>query len=177
MSQLLKHYWIDRDTNQYALMPGARGYVFPDIGGLERVHDLIDENNVPYSLSTCPNETVVNQTDGLWILTQTEWDDEIVAYDTRQEQKRYNILRPIRDEILASTDWIVIKSTEQETPLDVDFKTWRQELRDLPSAQTFPTGFPALPSIIENDGEVLNLYADWYKVIRIHMINDPLLVE
>ena len=176
MSQLLKHYWINRDTGQYAITP-AQGYMIPNIEGLERIYDLTDENNVPYSLSTCPDETVVNPTEGLWILTQSEWDNEINLYDSRQEQKRYDLIRIIRDEILATTDWIVIKGTEQEISLDVDFKTWRQELRDLPSSQTFPKGFPPLPLIVKDNSEVLRLYDRWSEVSQIPMINDPLSVE
>lgn len=225
MLQILKHYWINRDTGAYATTP-ANGYMIPNIIGLEIIHRLVDENGMEFCLSTCPEylernviisgenllelqsrqdvivvsfteivpvegdtnpqvfydvfykeKYVISITDGIWIINQTDWDSEISLYDSRQEQKRYNLLRPIRDQLLLITDWIVIKSKEQDLSLDIDFKTWRQELRDLPSSQSFPSGFPQLPSIIQNDDNILKLYARWNEIKSIPMINDPLSVE
>lgn len=214
MSQLLKHYWLDRDNGQWATYTRF-GLMMPRISGLEVVYNLSDVNDIPYMLSTCPEyfehtvtttaegltdlqnrpgitivsstETpeglydvvyqeayVLEESDGLQVLTQQEWDAEITAYDTRQEQKRYNILRPIRDEILAVTDWIVIKAKEQATNLSTEFKNWRQALRDLPTQTPFPSAFPTLPTIVETDEKVLSLYARWNEIRQIPMINDPL---
>lgn len=175
MSQLLKHYLINRDTGAYATTP-ARGYVMPNIEGLEIVHHLSDENDIEFCLSTCPNDTSIIEVEGLQILTQEEWDAEIISYDVRQEQKRFNILRPIRDEILFVTDWIVIKAKEQGTNLSAEFKNWRQSLRDLPTQTPFPSGFPTLPTIIETDEKVLSLYVRWNEIVSVPMINDPLTV-
>jgi hypothetical protein len=61
--------------------------------------------------------------------------------------------------------------------LSTGFKTWRQELRDLPEQSPFPTGFPTRPSEVENDYKVLALYARWSEVSSIPMINDPLSVQ
>lgn len=225
MSQLIKHYFINRDTGEWAT-DTRFGLMMPNLKGLEIQYQLTTENEIPYCLSYVPEyfeytvnvsleglqdlqntagitvvsstenplpeateenpdpqvsyevvyrqDNVLETSDGLQILTQQQWDDEIVAYDTRQEQKRYNILRPIRDELLFVTDWIVIKAEEQETTLDVDFKTWRQALRDLPSQTPFPTGFPTIPSGLENDSKILSLYARWSEITSIPMINDPL---
>lgn len=216
MSQLLKHYWLNRDTGAWAT-DTRFGLMMPRISGLEVVYNLSDANDVPWMLSTCPEYfehtvttsaegltdlqnrpgiTIVSSTeipeglydvvyqeayvleesDGLQVLTQQEWDAEITTYDARQEQKRFNILRPIRDEILFVTDWIVIKAKEQETNLSVEFKTWRQALRDLPTQTPFPSGFPTLPAIVETDEKVLALYARWNEIRQIPMINDPLSV-
>jgi hypothetical protein len=176
MTQLLKHYWINYDTGNYALYP-ARSYMVPNIEGLERIHDLSTLDNVPYSLSTVPDTTVIDESDGIWIITQQQWDNEIVEYDNRQEEKRYNLIREIRDEILSVTDWIVIKAKEQEEILIPEFTSWRQSLRNLPDGQTFPTGFPTLPTMLENNQKVLDLYDRWYQVVSIPMINDPLSVQ
>jgi hypothetical protein len=229
MSQLLKHYFINRDTGNWAT-DTRFGLMMPNIKELEIQYQLTTENDVPFCLSTCPeffeysvtisedrlleleedsNITIISSTErqievtgddeeiiietvydvvytelyileetegeGLKIITQEEWDNEIVLYDARQEQKRYNALRPIRDEILLVTDWIVIKAIEQGITLDEEFRDWRQALRDLPDGEEFPTGFPSLPSIVENDERVLVLYARWNEVTSIHMINDPLM--
>jgi hypothetical protein len=222
MSQLLKHYFLDRDTGAYALTP-ASGYMLPNIKGLDIIQRLSDENNIEYCLSTCPeyfeysitvspetlieyqnnsnitivssterqeevtNQTetitvydivyqesyILNQIEGLWVITQTDWDNEISSYDTRQAEKRYNILRNIRNEILQLTDWIVIKAKEQGTNLTAEFKNWRQALRDIPSG-VFPTEFPTLPTFLESDASIQKLYNRFDEIRFIPMINDPL---
>ncbi len=226
MSQLIKHYFINRETGGWAT-DTRFGLMMPNLKGLEIQHQLTTENDVPYCLSYVPEyfeytvtvsaeglqdlqntagitvvssteipapepteedpnpqpsyevvyrqDNVLETSEGLQVLTQQQWDDEIAAYDARQEQKRYNILRPIRDELLFVTDWIVIKAKEQGTNLTAEFKTWRQALRDLPDQTPFPTGFPTLPSNVENDPKVLALYARWSEVTSIPMINDPLM--
>lgn len=177
MSQLLKHYWLNRDTGAWAT-DTRFGLMMPRISGLEVVYNLSDANDIPLMLSTCPDDVVVEQvTPGIQVLTQQEWDAEITTYDSRQEQKRYNVLRPIRDEILFVTDWIVIKAKEQGTNLSAEFKNWRQALRDLPTQTPFPSGFPTLPAIVETDEKVLALYARWNEIRQIPMINDPLQVS
>lgn len=173
MSQLLKHYFINRETGSYAT-DTKFGLMVPSIEGLEIIHQLIDENEIPFCLSTCPDTTVITEQDGLQIINQGQWDAEVNSFDLRQEQKRYNIIREIRDEILFVTDWIVTKYTEQLVDLDLDFKNWRQTLRDLPNGAQFPTGFPTLPSLVENDQKVLRLYGRWNEVYNISMVNDPL---
>jgi hypothetical protein len=226
MSQLIKHYFINRETGGWAI-DTRFGLMMPNLKGLEIQYQLTTENEIPYCLSYVPEyfeytvttsaeglqdlentsgitivssteipapepteedpnpqvsyevvyhqDNVLEPSEGLQILTQQQWDDEIAAYDARQEQKRYNILRPIRDELLFVTDWIVIKAQEQGTNLTEDFKTWRQALRDLPEQSPFPTGFPSLPSIVENDPKVLALYSRWNEVTSIPMINDTLM--
>ncbi|GEM_PF-2919250 len=41
-------------------------------------------------------------------------------------------IRNIRDNLLNQTDWKVIKASEQGEELSEEFKTWRQNLRDIP---------------------------------------------
>ena len=214
MSQLIKHYFINRETGGWAT-DTRFGLMMPNLKGLEIQHQLTTENDVPYCLSYVPEyfentvttsaeglqdlqntvgitivsstatedafevvyhqDNVLETSEGLQVFTQQQWDDEIAAYDARQEQKRYNILRPIRDELLFVTDWIVIKAKETGGTLSAGFKTWRQALRDLPDQTPFPTGFPTLASNVENDPKVLALYARWSEVTSIPMINDPLM--
>jgi hypothetical protein len=217
MAQLLKHYFINRETNTFALNTKF-GLMVPDIKGLTIVHQLTDDNDIPYCLSTCPeyfeysetvsgerlqelqndtNVTVVSssevsvngetlhsvvyqrayvleQTEGLLVVTQQEWDTEVSAYDTKQLEKRIEVLRSIRDEILSSSDWVVIKSTETEVALSTEFKDWRQSLRDLPSQQVFPSELPPINLDVQNDAKVLGAYGRWGEVISIPMINDPI---
>ena len=119
---------------------------------------------------------VVSQTEGegLKVITQQEWDDTITEFDNRQEEKRYNILRDIRDKILEITDWIVIRDLEQQETVSTEFKIWRQALRDLPNSVEFPTFFPTPPTELENNTEIQELYSRFDEVRGVSMINDPL---
>jgi hypothetical protein len=178
MTQLIKHYWIDRDNpNVFAVskeqwsqpMFGVIGF---QAEGLVNVHKIFDENGVEFFLSTCPDETVIEEKEGLSILTQVQWDAEIEAYDTRQETSRWNIVRSYRNQLLDATDWIVIKAEEIQISLSLDFKNWRQDLRDLPDSETFPTELPAAPEGVSVDQAI---YSDYIAELRsIPMINDPL---
>lgn len=173
---LLKHYWIDRSNlNVFALSQSQYntplfGTVAPSIAGLEIVHRVNDENDIPFCLSTCPDESQVTETEGLWILTQEQWDEEIASYDFKQETTRFNIVRQYRDKALQETDWLVIKAKETETELSADFKTWRQELRDLPQSESFPVSFPTAPEEVS----LSFTEEEYHGALRnVPMINDP----
>jgi hypothetical protein len=178
MTQLLKHYLVDRDNpGVFATTPEQYsrplfGTMGPDIEGLEDVYTLVDENGIQYFLSNCPDETVIEEVTGLEVLTQVEWDAEIATYDARQETKRWEFVRKYRDQLLAQTDWIVIKATEQGTNLATDFKDWRQSLRDLPESQTFPLELPAAPAGVSVEQATYDNYIA--ELRSVPMINDPL---
>ena len=230
MAQLLKHYLLNRDTGAYALAIPS-GYMNVNLEGLQIVHSLFTEDNVPYCLSTCPDTleysvtipeeqlteyqnnsdiTITSSTqreievineeqnitqivydlvytkpyivpetegEGMKVITQQQWDDEITTFDNRQREKRYDILRKYRDRMLELTDWMVIRSTEQEEPLSLEFKTWRQELRNLPNSVQFPSGFPTLPTELQSHTEIQELHNRFDEVRSVFMINDPLLVQ
>ena len=233
MTQLIKHYWINRDTGGWATNT-PYGLMMPNIRGLETKISLFTQERVPFFLSEVPdyfeyevtvsqeqlteyqnnsNITVVSSTErqievpvfdrpgvestgetrtetvydvvyresyileeseGLQILTQQEWDAEISTFDSYRTQERYDILREIRDRILELTDWMVIKDLEQSGSITAEFKTWRQNLRNLPNSQTFPTGFPTLPTELQGHSEINALYARFDEVKSIPMIHDPL---
>jgi hypothetical protein len=178
MSQLLKHYWLDRDNGAWATYTPL-GLMMPNIEGLEVIYSIVDENDIPFMLSTCPDDYKVQQVvPGIQVLTQQEWDDEISAFDTRQQAKRYNLLREIRKPILNATDWFVTRDLEKGVAIDSDFKLWRQELRDIPTQNPFPTGLPTIPTSIQNNIEAMEiitpLYERWNEILQISMINDPL---
>lgn len=181
MTQLVKHYLVDRDNpSVFATTPEQFsrplfGTMGPNIEGLEAVYALTDENGIQYFLSNCPDTTTIEETVGLEVLTQAEWDAEIAAYDARQEVKRWNFIRKYRDQLLEKSDWAVIKAKETGEYLSADFKNWRQSLRDLPSATTFPLALPPVPE--SNEGVVIDqsIYNAYIADLRsIPMINDPL---
>ena len=233
MTQLIKHYYINRETGGWAT-DTPYGLMMPNIKGLEIKHSLFTQERVPFFLSEVPDyfeyevtvsqeqlteyqnnsnitiissvekqiegpvfdrpslestgetrtETVydvvyresyiLEESEGLQILTQQEWDAEISTFDSNRTQERYDVLREIRDRILELTDWMVIKDLEQSGSISVEFKTWRQDLRDLPNSQTFPTGFPTLPTELQGHSEINALYGRFDEVRSIPMIQDPL---
>jgi len=232
MTQLLKHYYLNRDNGEWATNTRF-GLMMPKIDHLEIQYTLEDENNIPFMLSHVPDTTehnvtvgsdeltvyqsnsniaitstterqedhqiinpenleepttqtvtvydltytqpyVVTESVGLTTLSQTQWDSEISAYDTRQQNKRYDVLRINRDKMLEHTDWMVIKAKETGTNLTTAFKTWRQELRELPNSVGFPTAYPTLPSSLESDSQLQELTSNFNEVRSIMMINDPL---
>ena len=233
MTQLLKHYYLNRDNGEWATNTRF-GLMMPKIDHLEIQHMLEDENNIPFMLSHVPDETehnvtvgsdeltvyqnnsniaitstterqedqrafdpenpgaepttqtvtvydltytqpyVVTESVGLTTLSQAQWDSEISTYDTRQQNKRYDVLRVNRDKMLEHTDWMVLKAKETGTNLTTEFKTWRQELRELPNSVGFPTAYPTLPSSLENDSQLQELTSNFNEVRSFQMINDPL---
>jgi hypothetical protein len=46
--------------------------------------------------------------------------------------RKFDQVRDIRDTILSLTDWKVTKANEQGKELSEEFKTWRQNLRNIP---------------------------------------------
>lgn len=174
MSQLIKHYFINRDTGGWAI-DTRFGLMMPNLKGLEIQHQLTTENDVPYALSTVPDDTEIVESEGLQILTQQQWDDEIAAYDANQLNKRLEVVRKYRDIVLSKGDWAVIKAKETGEYLSADFKDWRQSLRDLPATNPFPTELPSVPE--NNEGVTIDsqIYQNYIQEIRsIPMINDPL---
>ena len=87
---------------------------------------------------------------------------------------RYDVLRVNRNKMLESTDWLVIKSQESNVALSTEFKTWRQELRELPNSVGFPTAYPTLPSSLENDSQLQELTSNFDEIRSFQMVNDPL---
>ena len=58
------------------------------------------------------------------------------AWNNGAKDRAIAELRQKRDRLLAQDDWRVIKAKETGATLSASFKTYRQELRDLPSTVT-----------------------------------------
>lgn len=81
-------------------------------------------------------------------LEQTvRWDTETSTYDivdlsaeeiADNNSSVWNSLRTERDNLLADTDYMVIKAIEAGTTISSEWATYRQALRDLPSSVTDP---------------------------------------
>ena len=59
------------------------------------------------------------------IIERKKWLDET-------DDRKLNEIRKIRDNIFNKTDWKIIKASEQGEELSEEFKTWRQNLRNIP---------------------------------------------
>lgn len=73
-------------------------------------------------------------------------EEELAAHmASKAAQKRAD-----RDRALADCDWRVIRSIEISEPLDADWATYRQALRDLPQQPGFPDiDLPRSPDSVE----------------------------
>jgi|TARA_R100000734_G_C3306593_1_gene97095 hypothetical protein len=143
------------------------------ISGINILHRLNYDDGIPYFLCTATDDFNVSghSSSGVSSLTSTEWNNIINTYDSEQENQRYIRVREMRDNALNISDIYVIKQVECNVAITTEFRTWRQELRDLPNGDTFPINWPTPPSNIVGiitSGE----YQDTLKTI--YMINDPI---
>ena len=115
----------------------------------------------PYGVST---RSGVEEISGQWftkfiagpVFTDTTDDDgnvttaadNEVAYKARIDSEAAASVRAERDKLIAETDWVVVMAKETGTNIATAMKTYRQELRDLPSAAGFPhtMTWPTKPS-------------------------------
>ena len=115
----------------------------------------------PYGVSV---RSGVEQIDGQWftkfvagpIFTDTTDNEGNVttaaqneaAYRARIDADAAKSVRTERDNKLAATDWVITKAKETSTNIPAAMKTYRQELRDLPTTSGFPHNvtWPTEPS-------------------------------
>ena len=115
----------------------------------------------PYGVST---RSGVEEIDGKWFTkfiagpvftdtTDSEGNvttaaDNEAAYKSRIDTEVATSVRSERDRLIAETDWIVVKAKETSTNVSTAIKTYRQELRDLPTTSGFPhtMTWPTKPS-------------------------------
>jgi hypothetical protein len=54
------------------------------------------------------------------------------VWEDSADERTLQDIRRIRTNLLNQTDWKIIKASEQGEELSEEFKTWRQNLRDVP---------------------------------------------
>ena len=117
--------------------------------------------SAPYGVST---RSGVEEISGQWftkfiagpVFTDTTDDEGKVttaaeneaAYKANIDAQAAASVRTERDKLMHETDWIIVKAKETSTNVPAAIKTYRQELRDLPSASGFPhtMTWPTKPS-------------------------------
>lgn len=77
-----------------------------------------------------------------WEVKDKYTAEERAAYDATKEQKLLEELpamhRSQRDNLLAETDWVVIKAQETGVAVDAAWATYRQALRDITTHANWP---------------------------------------
>jgi hypothetical protein len=92
---------------------------------------------LPYDQATQKLVSSDPYIDGDWVFTVTVADktaDEIASDNAALSSQ----LRRQRDNLLSGSDWIVTMHTEIGTDIPVQWKTYRQALRDITAQETFP---------------------------------------
>ena len=79
---------------------------------------------------------------------ETARDAEEKAWADGTSARKFKVLREERDRLLDETDWLVTMHKELGTNIPSAWKTYRQELRDLPANTSDPTDvtWPTKPS-------------------------------
>jgi len=99
MSQLIKHFLVDRDTGEW-IKGEIRGYVYPKLKELEIVHSIFDENNNHICLSKVPEYFEYSKTVTPSVLTEYQNDSNITIVSSTEKQVEEPI---INDETLEPT--------------------------------------------------------------------------
>ncbi len=149
-------------------------YREPNFPGITIVHRMDVDGPIPYFLCTATDNydmDTEHSSTGITSMSQSEWDNIINTYDSNQETERYGRVRQMRDDALDESDMYVIKQVECNIAITTEFRTWRQQLRDLPNGEDFPINWPTPPSNVV--GIITN--GEYQSTLKsIPMINDPI---
>ena len=74
--------------------------------------------------------------DCIWSNTLFVWVD--VRTTEQKNTEAENLAVSMRDLLLSNTDWIIIRSLDQGTPIPADWQTYRQSLRDITNQPGYP---------------------------------------
>ena len=137
-TEILDSYGYD------AVLNGAQATVTAPYGVSTR--DGIEEISGQWFTKFIAGPVFTDTTDSEGNVT-TAADNE-AAYRTGIDTETAASVRAERDQLLAETDWIVTKAKETSTNIPAAMKTYRQELRDISSAEGFPhtMTWPTKPS-------------------------------
>ncbi len=82
-----------------------------------------------------------------WQDVTYNWEEH--AYSAVSIEQQTDIVRKHRDNLLKQTDWVVIKALEQGNDVPIEWREYRQALRDLPAQPGFPldVAFPTAPNL------------------------------
>ena len=144
MSQLIKHFLVDRDTGEW-IKGQIRGYVFPKLKGLEIVHRLTDENGDHICLSRVPEYFEYSKTVTPSVLTEYQNDSNITLVSSTERQFEEPVINEeTREETGETTTVTVHDVTYRETNTIVESdglailtqEQWDTEISNYDARQT-----------------------------------------
>lgn len=93
MNKYLKHYYVEGENFSSYLINSnvsSTGKTHPPIEGLDVKFWCYDDSGIDYCLSFCPIESEVQITEGIWLLTEEEFIQELQIWFNRKKTKRIN---------------------------------------------------------------------------------------
>lgn len=124
----------DANGAVWVSVPNYRGVIYDVKTGAARVMETLGDmpdgftNIVPPDLSTAPGASVYDFTNGSWVLNGSRAASVASAVAKKQ-----------RNVLLSATDYVVMPDTDASDDCLVNFKAYRQALRDLPGTKGWPT--------------------------------------
>jgi hypothetical protein len=107
MSQLIKHFLVDRDTGEW-IKGKIRGYIFPNLKGLEIVYRLTDVNGDHICLSKVPEYFEYSKTVTPSVLTEYQNDSNITVVSSTEKQVEEPILNEETGEPTGETTTVTL---------------------------------------------------------------------
>ena len=105
---------------------------------------FLRDANIDASLPRCIDADNILHIDGV---DQPALQAAYAAYDetVANREVAFDALRRVRDEMLAASDWVVVKAQEAGEAVPAAWATYRQALRDLPTNTADPAN-PVWPT-------------------------------
>jgi len=144
MSQLIKHFLVDRDTGEW-IKGQIRGYVFPKLKGLEIVHRLTDENGDHICLSRVPEYFEYSKTVTPAVLAEYQSDSNINVVSSTERQFEEPVINEETREETGETTTVTVHDVtyrEANTIVESDGLTiltqeqWDTEISNYDTRQT-----------------------------------------
>lgn len=130
---------IDDIPKQYSL--GKLRLDYPNTSFPKNPSESLLEEFGVFLVNVSPKPTINSKTHYLKLSGFYQVDGKWQAHYDVVSHPKYlleNQARNERDNLLAQSDWIVVKSYEKGIPVPQDWVEYRQKLRDLPSQPNFP---------------------------------------
>ena len=107
MSQLIKHFLVDRDTGEW-IKGKIRGYVFPKLKNLEVVYRLTDVNGDHICLSKVPEYFEYSKTVTPSVLTEYQNDSNITVVSSTEKQVEESVINEETGEPTGETTTVTL---------------------------------------------------------------------
>jgi hypothetical protein len=123
----------NRGDNSFPVVNDEFDFVETQIQNFQPIQYFFDGNELK-TRDLPPNQFYIWNNG--WVLDENLW-----------KNNQSELAKQQRDELLASTDWIVIKAKENDGEVPQIWKNYRQSLRDIPQQSGYPLDivWPTIP--------------------------------